>query len=167
MLVGIAVGVVSGAAASDANSDTPGSVIHTLYGDVQGELDDSGAIEVFHGVPFGAAMVGDLRWTPPRPPTPWAGIRNTSMNAPACAYRALHPCTSLVPALCQRSGFISVLWTDLERPGAILVDCLPTSVHAVVVPILYAAVVCVHVCASAHWGVCHVNRSHQMQDRAC
>ena len=42
----------------------------TQYGSVQGTL-ENGA-EIWYAIPYGAAPVGELRWTPPQDPKPWA-----------------------------------------------------------------------------------------------
>ncbi len=41
-------------------------------------------LSVYKGVPFAAPPVGDLRWRPPVPVTPWAGTRKTDAFAPGC-----------------------------------------------------------------------------------
>jgi para-nitrobenzyl esterase len=44
-------------------------------GKVQGVASADGLISVFRGIPFAAPPVGDLRWRPPQPVTPWDGVR--------------------------------------------------------------------------------------------
>ncbi|MBI1196839.1 MAG: carboxylesterase family protein [Phenylobacterium sp.] len=39
---------------------------------------------VFRNIPFAAPPVGDLRWAPPRPVTPWAKPRETIFPGPSC-----------------------------------------------------------------------------------
>lgn len=41
-------------------------------------------VEVFKGVPYAAAPVGDLRWKPPQPPAAWDGVRVADKLGPPC-----------------------------------------------------------------------------------
>ena len=41
-------------------------------------------LNLYHGVPFAAAPVGDLRWRPPARLAPWTGTRQALAFAPAC-----------------------------------------------------------------------------------
>jgi para-nitrobenzyl esterase len=36
------------------------------------------------GIPFAAPPVGELRWAPPQPVTPWTGVRDATKFAPEC-----------------------------------------------------------------------------------
>ena len=54
----------------------------TPLGAVRGQSD--GVVASFKGVPYAAPPVGDLRWKPPAPQAPWAGVRTASAFAPAC-----------------------------------------------------------------------------------
>jgi para-nitrobenzyl esterase len=40
------------------------------------------AIHVYRGIPYAAPPVGDLRWKPPQPVTPWVGIRECTQFTP-------------------------------------------------------------------------------------
>lgn len=43
---------------------------------------DRGGVLQFRGLPYAAAPIGDLRWHPPQPPAPWAGIRQADRFGP-------------------------------------------------------------------------------------
>src|SRR5258708_20021032 len=47
--------------------------VETRAGRVEGIL-ERGVLQ-FRGIPFAASPVGDLRWRPPQPAEPWAGVR--------------------------------------------------------------------------------------------
>jgi para-nitrobenzyl esterase len=40
-------------------------------------------VEVYKGIPFAAAPIGDLRWRPPQPVEPWEGVLKANKFAPA------------------------------------------------------------------------------------
>ncbi|TDD71437.1 carboxylesterase family protein [Actinomadura darangshiensis] len=60
----------------------PNDVVRTEYGPVRGKAD--GNVRVFQGIPYAAPPVGGLRWTPPRPPSPWQTVRDATKPGPAC-----------------------------------------------------------------------------------
>ena len=41
-------------------------------------------VVTFHSIPFAAPPVGELRFRPPIPPTPWTGVKDASFFAPMC-----------------------------------------------------------------------------------
>lgn len=57
--------------------------IETTEGVLAGETVDEELV-VFRGVPFAAPPVGDLRWRPPVPHPPWAGVRDALTSGTAC-----------------------------------------------------------------------------------
>lgn len=51
-------------------------IAQTLYGQVQGIVDDG--VAVWKGIPYAAPPVGDLRLRAPRLPTTWSGVRDAT-----------------------------------------------------------------------------------------
>ena len=58
--------------AEEAAQADPGTAVQvsTAFGDVIGV--DDGEVQIFYGVPYGAAPVGDLRWQAPQDPESWS-----------------------------------------------------------------------------------------------
>lgn len=68
--------LLAGAEAREAQLDTG-----RISGLVVGE---GGDVCVYKGIPFAASPVGDLRWRPPQPVTPWEGVRLCTNFGPWC-----------------------------------------------------------------------------------
>jgi para-nitrobenzyl esterase len=63
---------------------TDAFLVETTAGTVRGRaLPDGGRL--FAGIPFAQPSVGELRLRPPRPPTPWRGVREADRFGPAPA----------------------------------------------------------------------------------
>ena len=52
-------------------------------GMIRGVVGEDG-LKQYHGIPFAAAPVGDLRWAPPAPVVPWEGVKDATAPGPAC-----------------------------------------------------------------------------------
>src|SRR5438270_4301603 len=52
----------------------PAGIVETKHGSLQGAQGNNG-VWSWKGVPFAAPPVGHLRFRPPSPPEPWAGVR--------------------------------------------------------------------------------------------
>ena len=83
--------------------------VETRYGAVRGRAD--GPVLNFRAIPFARPPVGPLRWRPPRPPEPWAGVRDGAEHGPPAP---------------QRPGELSLV-LGLRADGA-SEDCLTLSV---------------------------------------
>ncbi len=63
--------------------------IQTENGLVEGTQESD--TEVFKGVPFAAAPVGDLRWRAPKPAPRWLGIRKADRFSSVCTQHGSYP----------------------------------------------------------------------------
>ena len=62
-------------------------VVNTKNGKIEGLLENG--INVFHGVPYAAPPVGDLRWMPPQPVKPWSGVHSAKEFGPIAPQNAM------------------------------------------------------------------------------
>lgn len=70
-------------ALAGCQSQTGGPAVASLpQGTLVGTTD--GRVQVFRGIPYAAAPVGDLRWQPPAAAPRWEGRREATRFAPAC-----------------------------------------------------------------------------------
>lgn len=58
------------------------AVVETTAGKIRGYTRDG--IHTFKGVPYAASIAGAGRFSPPRPPEPWPGVRSTLHYGPVC-----------------------------------------------------------------------------------
>ncbi len=88
-------------------------IVETTAGRVEGLAGDG--LGVFLGVPFARPPVGELRFRPPQPPEPWAGVR----PAVRPGRIAVQPASPL-EAMLGTQGFVQgedCLWLNVWSPG--------------------------------------------------
>jgi len=59
--------------------------VKTASGLVSGVRGRDASVAVFKGIPYAEPPVGKLRWTPPRPPHSWVGVRKADHFSDACS----------------------------------------------------------------------------------
>jgi para-nitrobenzyl esterase len=63
--------------------DTSGNPRVTVSGGIlEGTIEPGSGVRSFKGIPFAASPSGDLRWRPPQPPAPCAGVRTAHQFGP-------------------------------------------------------------------------------------
>ena len=84
-------GMATGNAVAAGHSQTGRAplVVRTGKGTVQGFF--TADAREFLGIPYAAPPVGALRWRPPQPAAPWAGIRDATTFGKVCAPNPVAP----------------------------------------------------------------------------
>ncbi len=86
---------------------------------------DANGVRAFKGIPYAAAPVGPLRWRPPQPVAPWAGVRPTSAFGPnalqGIVFDDIDPSVAGVSEDCLYLN----IWTPVAPHGA---ERLPTMI---------------------------------------
>ena len=102
-----------------------GAEVTVSGGAVRGMIGEDG-LKQYHGIPYAAAPVGELRWAPTAPLVPWEGVRDASASGPSCVQPQ-----GQGGEFYGRSGFemgedcLTVnVWTRAEHEG----DALPVMV---------------------------------------
>jgi para-nitrobenzyl esterase len=89
-----------------------GPIVQTVSGKVQGVTE--GDVTVFKGIPFAAPPVGELRWRPPKPVTPWDGVREAKEFGPTCAQGGW----GAAPGTIQAGSSEDCLYLNIWKPAA-------------------------------------------------
>ncbi len=92
--------------------------VSTTTGWVQGIAPNAQGVTAFKGIPYAAPPTGPLRWRPPQPMPPWAGIRTAASFGSACL-AAPAPGSAPVASSSQSEDCLTVnVWTPAPDGGA-------------------------------------------------
>jgi len=112
-----------GAQKPTTNSAQDDLVVQTASGMVRGVKE--GDVNIFRGIPFAAPPVGDFRWRPPQPVTPWEGVRDAKEFGPTCAQAGF----GAGPGAIARGSSEDCLYLNVWKPaGASQGEKLPVMV---------------------------------------
>lgn len=91
------------------NQEAP--VVKTASGKIRGMVE--GGIAVFKGIPYAAPPVGNYRWRPPQPVSPWEGVRDATGFGPDCAQAGW----GAAPGTIQEGSSEDCLYLNLWKPA--------------------------------------------------
>jgi para-nitrobenzyl esterase len=94
-----------------------------VSGTVLGEPDRQ--VHVYRGIPYAAPPIGELRWKPPQPATPWSGVREcTRFSVQAAQYHDVHASSSMQTMPSSED----CLYLNVMTPAKKATDKLPVMV---------------------------------------
>ena len=78
----------------------------TTTGSLSGVIVDG--VATYRGVPYARPPLGDLRWRPPVPVTPWSGVRAADKDGPGCPQECLLPALTCPPVTSEDCLYLNV-----------------------------------------------------------
>jgi para-nitrobenzyl esterase len=100
---------------STAQETSP--LVKTASGVVRGV--NEGTVSVFKGIPYAAPPVGEFRWRPPQPVTPWDGVRDATEFGPSCAQAGWGTAPGSIAKGSSEDCLYLNVWTpEGNKPGA-------------------------------------------------
>ena len=122
-------GYVSGSKIDAINDPGPTTLRTELFGPPElpamiGQIGD--IVRIYRGIPYAAPPVGNLRWKPPTPVTPWKGIRECTVFSPMAPQA--FPSVALYGSIPESGMSEDCLYLNVLTPAKGTHDRLPVMV---------------------------------------
>jgi para-nitrobenzyl esterase len=97
----------------------PQPTVNLSQGEAAGKWIMDGAQKAFLGLPYAAPPIGELRWRPPQPPSPWNGVRDATSFAGRCEqWHVWNDYIFLDPGPTEDCLFLDVYVPASANPGS-------------------------------------------------
>src|SRR5690606_3725770 len=115
--------IYSLSAQEETKQNSYSDVVQTANGKVRGIVESD--VDVFKGIPFAAPPLGEFRWRPPQPVTPWEGELDATEYGSNCAQSGWGG----APGTVAEGSSEDCLYLNLWRPANVTADAkLPVMV---------------------------------------
>ena len=112
----ISISLLTQQAVCSSDSDE-GTTVRITSGILRGVTE--GDVTSFKGIPFAAPPVGEFRWRPPQPVTPWEGVRDAKEFGPSCAQGGWGAAPGTIQAGSSEDCLYLNVWLPAgTKPGA-------------------------------------------------
>ena len=105
LIIPFAKPVVERKSAVNFKNPVKTEVLSLKNGDIQGVYNKDKSVEVYAGIPYAKAPIGDLRWREPQDVENWDGVRDCSYFAPRSMQPASTPVTSNLADIYAAKGW--------------------------------------------------------------
>lgn len=122
-------GYISGSTIDAISSPGPTTLVTELFGppSLSTKIGEIGkVVRIYRGIPYAAPPVGDLRWKPPQPVTPWEGIRECTVFSPMAPQ--LFPSVGLYGSIPESGMSEDCLYLNVLTPAKWKGERLPVMV---------------------------------------
>lgn len=96
-----------------SSTGNEGPIVRTASGSVRGMTGDG--VSSFKGIPYAAPPIGEYRWRPSQPVTPWKDIRDATKDCASCLQRAWPGSTAIMSENCL---FLNVWAPAIAKKGS-------------------------------------------------
>ena len=96
---------------TNENTSKEAPIVNIASGKIRGVTE--GDVAVFKGIPYAAPPVGEFRWRPPQPVSPWEGVYDASRFGPNCAQGGW----GAAPGTIQEGSSEDCLYLNLWKPA--------------------------------------------------